>query len=166
MGSFNVAKAQPRGYRSERGRSPQAPPGERVAHVVPIPPGRGASQSESITLPVLKVVLLFARGRNLGGQWERGDVRVERHSVLGLQVTHLCYMPASQQSQQEGLEGNTDPENNRVVGHASQADGDSPDEGVKSPACGLYVRVKSLTTSRRRDTNGVIDLLLKPGRGW
>ena len=126
-----MAEAQPRGPGSGLSRSPRAPPGERVAHVVPIPPGRGASQSGSITLPVLKVTLLFMRGRSLGGQRERGDVQVERHIILGSQVTHLCHMPASQQSQQEGLEGNADPENNRVVGHASQVDGDSPDEGVR-----------------------------------
>lgn len=62
---------------SERSRSPRAPPGERVAHAVPIPPGRGASQSEAITLPVLKVMLLFRRGRKLGGQWGRGDVALK-----------------------------------------------------------------------------------------
>ena len=73
MGSLNVAEAQPRGPGSGLSRSPRAPPGERVAHVVPIPPGRGASQSGSITLPVLKVTLLFMRGRSLALGPVRGE---------------------------------------------------------------------------------------------
>lgn len=71
-GELIVAKAQPRGSGPEPSRSPCTSPGE--THVIPTPPARGASQSESIILPVLKATLLFMRRRRLGGQWERQEV--------------------------------------------------------------------------------------------
>ena len=71
-GELIVAKAQSRVSGPEPSRSPWASPGE--PHVISTPPARGASQSESIILPVLKVTLLFMRRRRLGGQWERQEV--------------------------------------------------------------------------------------------
>lgn len=44
---------------------------------------KGASKGESIILSVLKVALAD-REERLGGQWEAGNLEVERHVALSL----------------------------------------------------------------------------------